>query len=397
MYESFFQLTKRPFDLTPNPGFLFLGKLHQQALSYLSYSLREHTGFMLLTGEVGTGKTTLLRELENTHLAGFSIAKIFNTKVDSAQLLRMICEDYGITTAGLDKPAMLQALYAHFIEQFAQKRPCVLIIDEAQNLTPDLLEELRLLSNIETDTHKLLRIILVGQPELTALLAKPELRQLRQRIQISCHIKPLREKEVEAYVLRRLERAGNRNAVTFGEGTFTAAFQYTRGVPRLINILFDFLLLDAYAMDSRAIDAKAVHEVAKDLSFESQYWNTPSEEDSVSAKPSHQTEAAPANHPPKQMPAASVLQRHHAALQQLSDRVQQLEQLDSARPDDALIRLESQWKEHQSEQQQQVQGLWRYIETLQHEINALRESHARDEEQSSPRRAGFFRRLLWGK
>ncbi|GAB7078417.1 XrtA/PEP-CTERM system-associated ATPase [Megalodesulfovibrio paquesii] len=415
MYESFFQLAARPFDLTPNPGFLFLSKLHQRALNYLSYSLREHTGFMLLTGEVGTGKTTLLREIENKHLAEFSIAKIYNTKVDSLQLLRMICDDYGIAQYEADKPDLLQALYAHFIECFAMRRPCVLIIDEAQNLTPELLEEIRLLSNVETDTHKLLRIILVGQPELNALLARPELRQLRQRIQISCHLQPLQAAELESYVLRRLEMAGNRNAARFEPGLFQAAFQYTRGVPRLINILFDFLFLDAYASDTRSIGPAAVHAVAQDLSFEAQYWNTPPGTAATAPTAPHSSAApdaeaslpAPASPHQEQDSQTPPLQQQALgnALARLTTRLERLEHLQqetaSAQaallPPPAPAMQEEQWNARHQELQQQVRALQHSVDLLQQELHFFRSTLFPDQSPRPSGRPGFWRRLLWGK
>ncbi len=273
MYESFFQLSGKPFDLVPNPASLFLSSAHRKALNYLTYGIRQQSGFILLTGEVGTGKTTLIRRLIKSQLTDVTLSKIFNTKVSSQQLLEMILEDFGVHPAAKDKPSLLRDLNDFLIEQYAQGRQCVLIVDEAQNLTHELLEEVRLLSNLENDQHKLLRIILAGQPELKALLASPELLQLRQRIQVSCHIPPLPQEEVSDYVLHRLEVAGNREAATFGEGTFEAIHRYTKGVPRLINILCDYLFLDAFANETREITAAAVHEVAGDLNFDGQYWN----------------------------------------------------------------------------------------------------------------------------
>ena len=276
VYESFFNLDHKPFELVPNPSFLYMSHAHRKALNYLTYGIRQQSGFILLTGEVGTGKTTLIRRLINSQLTDVILSKVFNTKVEAQQLLEMILEDFGVRPSGKDKPSLLRELNDFLISQYSKGRQCVLIIDEAQNLTHELLEEVRLLSNLENDHQKLLRIILVGQPELKELLASPSLLQLRQRIQVSCHIHPLPATEIEGYISHRLESAGNREAVNFTPEAYEAIAGYTRGIPRLINILCDYLLLDAFARESRDVTLQAVHEVAEDLNFDNQYWNPPS-------------------------------------------------------------------------------------------------------------------------
>lgn len=275
MYESFFHLTGKPFDLVPNPANLYLSSSHRKALNYLTYGIRQQSGFILLTGEVGTGKTTILRQLIKSQLTDVALSKVFNTKVSSMQLLEMVLDDFGVPATAKDKPTLLRELNDFLINQYARGRQCILIIDEAQNFTPELLEEVRLLSNLENDEHKLLRIILSGQPELKTLLTSPELLQLRQRIQVSCHIPPLPLIEISDYIGFRLQAAGNREAANFCEGAFEAIYHYTNGVPRLINILCDYLFLDAYANQTREISPETVHEVAADLNFEDQYWNGP--------------------------------------------------------------------------------------------------------------------------
>ncbi|GFK93893.1 hypothetical protein NNJEOMEG_01731 [Fundidesulfovibrio magnetotacticus] len=275
VYGAFFGFDRKPFELVPNPSMLFMSAGHKKAFNYLSYGIRQQSGFILLTGEVGAGKTTLVRGLIKSQLSDVVLAKVFNTKVHARQLLEMILEDFGVHPAGKDKPSLLRDLNDFLIEQYSRGRQCVLIVDEAQNLNRELLEEVRLLSNLESDSQKLLRIILVGQPELKQLLASPELLQLRQRIQVSCHIHPLQPTEVGHYIGHRLEAAGNKNAADFKPGSLEAIGTYTRGVPRLINILCDYLFLDAFANETREITAEAVHEVAKDLDFDNQYWNHP--------------------------------------------------------------------------------------------------------------------------
>lgn len=273
MYESFFNLKSKPFDLLPNPEFLFPSKSHKRALTYLDYGIRERTGFILLTGEIGSGKTTIIRDLINKRHERVILSKIFNTRVDFDQLIAMVNDDFNIPIEGKDKIALLRDLNDFLIDQYARGNKPTLIIDEAQNLTPQLLEEIRMLSNLETDDAKLLQIILVGQPELRKTLAMPSLLQLRQRISISCHVHPLSRPEVEEYILHRLEVAGNRKAVRFSGEAVDIIFTYSRGIPRLINIICDFLMLSAFAEETTDIDKELVQDIIGDLDFENLYWN----------------------------------------------------------------------------------------------------------------------------
>jgi len=278
MYTSYFGLSCNPFQLTPDPEFLFLGRDHKKALTYLNYGIVSNTGFILVTGEVGTGKTTLIRKILKGLKRDIKIARVNNTLVNSEQLISMINDDFGIETKGKDKTHMLRDLADFIIDQYAQGNRTSLIIDEAQNLSADLLEEIRLLSNLETDKSKLLQIILLGQPELKSTLAVPELRQLRQRISISCHINPLDRSETQEYIVHRLEIAGNRDAVIFKEDAMDALYASTRGIPRLINIFCDFLLLSAFSLGTKEISVDLVKDVATDLDSESRYWSdTPRE------------------------------------------------------------------------------------------------------------------------
>ena len=274
MYTTFFGLHEKPFDLLPNPDFLYPSRAHKRALTYLTHGIKERAGFILLTGEVGSGKTTLIRNMIRSQLRDSVLAKVFNTRVDSLQLLMQINSDFGLDTEGRDKAALLRELNDFLIEQYAQRRQAVLIIDEAQNLSAEILEEVRMLSNLETDRDKLLQIILVGQPELRDILARPGLLQLRQRIQINCHLQPLSVNEVREYILFRLEKAGNRETLTFSEDAVEAIAAYSRGIPRLINILCDYIMIDAFSAQTRAIGGGVVHELAADLSFEAQYWDS---------------------------------------------------------------------------------------------------------------------------
>lgn len=282
MYESFFNLTQKPFDLLPDPDFLFMSSSHKKVLSYLDYGIRERVGFILLTGEVGSGKTTIIRNLIKKNLTDVVLSKVFNTRVDSEQLIAMINDDFGLPVINKDKITLLRDLNTFLIDQFVKGSKPVLIIDEAQNLNHDLLEEIRMLSNLETDNAKLLQIILVGQPELRKTLASASLVQLRQRISINCHIQPLSRFEIELYILHRLEKAGDRKAVSFSNDTIDMIFTYSRGIPRLINILCDFIMLAAFAEETRTIDAALVQDIIGDLDFECHYWGSESSDGYVS-------------------------------------------------------------------------------------------------------------------
>ncbi len=272
MYLEFFELRDKPFELLPNPEFLFPSSSHRKALAYLNYGLQEHSGFILLTGEVGAGKTTLIRSLLDREPARTTIATLFNTQVDTNQLLRMILDDFGLQSPDVDKAELLRLFNDFLIEEYAAGRRCVLIIDEGQNLGPEQLEEIRLLSNLETSRAKLLQIILAGQPELRDRLSSPDLVQLRQRILVHCHLPPLSEAETADYILHRLECAGNREAALWLPGTLAGVHAAARGIPRLINILCDYLLLDAFSADRREIAPEHLAELLRQLDFEAQFW-----------------------------------------------------------------------------------------------------------------------------
>lgn len=285
MYEAHFNLKTKPFELVPNPEFFFLSRGHKKALTYLDYGIREGAGFILLTGEVGAGKTTIIRDLIKKLDSGVVLARIFNTKVTSSQLIAMINEEFRISSLSRGRVEMIRDLNDFLIEQYTMHRRPVLIIDEAQNLSAELLEEVRMLSNLETDDTKLLQIILVGQPELRRTLSGDDMLQLRQRISINCHLSPMSREETEHYILHRLEVAGNRDAATFTSEAFDLIYTFSRGVPRLVNIICDFLMLSAFAEETRTIDGAMVKDIAGDLDFERQYWGTSAEKASQVSAP----------------------------------------------------------------------------------------------------------------
>lgn len=266
MYEEFYGFRELPFNVTPDPRFLYRSESHRDALAYITYGVFQRKGFIAVTGEVGVGKTTVVGAFIDLFEPSLEVAFVFSTKFPFDQLLYLICKDFGLAADGLNKAQMLLALNDFLIKQNEANRNSVLIIDEAQNLTPDVLEELRMLSNLETRDRKLLQIMLVGQPELEALLNMNELRQLRQRIPGICRISMLNREDVENYIRYRLEVAGGRNGgVHFTSDSFDEVFHYSGGIPRLINVLCDRVLLIGYVGNTRVIDGRMVREGIRDL------------------------------------------------------------------------------------------------------------------------------------
>jgi general secretion pathway protein A len=270
MYEHFFGLNKKPFELAPNPDFLFSGAAYKRALTYLNYAVKEKTGFVMLTGEVGSGKTTLIREFISKLDRQVPVAKVFNTKVSFEQLIAMINDDFGLDSTGRDKVTLLKDLYHLLIEEHGKGRSPILVIDEAQNLTPTVLEEVRMLSNLETRDAKLIQIVLVGQPELAAVLSLDELRQLRQRVSVVCRLAPLTRGECEEYIYHRLAVAGNRQAVQFSSEVLDSIYAYSNGIPRLVNTLCNFILLTAFTEETRTISREMAADIIAELQAE---WN----------------------------------------------------------------------------------------------------------------------------
>lgn len=254
MYQKFFDLQQPPFAITPDPHFLFLGRNHQEALAHLLYSIRGSSGFILLTGEVGAGKTMISRCLIQQMPSDVDIALIFNPRLSALELVASICDDLKIPypeTAGIK--TLFGVLNRHLLNNYANNRITVLILDEAQNLSVDLLEQIRLISNLETDKKKLLQIILIGQPELADTLAKPELRQFSQRITARYHIAPLSTSEARDFVRHRLAVAGCKQPI-FGPGVLWLIHYAAKGIPRLINQICDRALLGAYTLEVRRVN-----------------------------------------------------------------------------------------------------------------------------------------------
>ncbi|MBP7055969.1 MAG: XrtA-associated ATPase [Candidatus Omnitrophica bacterium] len=265
MYKEFFGLKEKPFNVTSDPSFLYLSRVHKEAFSHLLYGIRERKGFLEITGEVGAGKTTLCRALLNQLDANTKSAFIFNSTLPEMQLFEAILEDYGVIIGRRNKVAMLKQLNNFLIEELSKNNNVILIIDEAQNLKLSILEEIRMLSNLETDKQKLFQIILVGQPELKSKLESPSLKQLRQRIAVRFHITPLEKDEVAGYIDHRLTVAGSSGQVRFDPDAVDFIYKYTGGIPRIINMVCDKALLAAYVMETRDVKLPMVERSVQEL------------------------------------------------------------------------------------------------------------------------------------
>jgi general secretion pathway protein A len=260
MYASFYGLKEKPFNTTPDPRFLFLTPGHREALAQLTYGVQESKGFLVLTGDVGTGKTTLLQTLLQRLDANTAAAFVFNSTLPFDGILEYMLEDFGVTKAGDTRAQRLFALNHFLIERRRAGQNTVLIVDEAQNLDPPTLEQIRLLSNFETPREKLLQIMLIGQPELKAKLQLPELRQLKQRIALRCTIPALKPDEVREYIRFRLRVAGAHDLGLFSDRAVLRIAEYAGGIPRVVNTVCDHCLLMGYADQQRRVEPELVQQ-----------------------------------------------------------------------------------------------------------------------------------------
>ncbi len=265
MYNTFFGFKEKPFKLVPNPAYFYLSKSHEEALAHLNYAISQGDGFVEITGEVGTGKTTLCRAfLENLNRT-VEAAYIFNPKLGPKQLLKTINEEFGIKTEGENTKDLIDALNLFLIQKKAAGKKVILLIDEAQNLNRNVLEQLRLLSNLETNRDKLLQIILVGQPELSEILNSHSLRQLGQRITLSYRLSPLTFNECKEYIQYRINIAARKTAIKFDRSAYRQIYKYSKGIPRLINIVCDRSLLTAFVLNQFNITASIAKASIKEL------------------------------------------------------------------------------------------------------------------------------------
>jgi general secretion pathway protein A len=262
---EYYGLKEPPFNITPNPRFLYFSAKHREALNHLLYGIRERKGFVQLTGEVGAGKTTLCRALLEQLGPSFSTALILNPVLDANQLVKAIAMELNLQVKGLDRLETVAEINRFLLQQLEHGKDTVLIIDEAQNLTPALLEQVRLLSNLETDERKLLQIVLMGQPELRDRLNEHGLRQLRQRITVRYHLNPLRRNEIGPYVHHRLHVSGANGAPYFTTPALWRIYSYSKGIPRVINAICDKCLLAGYVAQRDKIDFGMVGVARREL------------------------------------------------------------------------------------------------------------------------------------
>jgi len=292
MYNSYFGFRESPFSVTPDPRFFYANTVYREAFVTLRYGIDAKKGFIVITGEVGTGKTTLLRKLLQTLEDTVHSVFVFNTYLSFPELLELTLHDLGLSANGQSKPAMIQQLNNYLIEQLKLEHTVVILIDEAQNLTDEVLENLRLLSNLETDQEKLIQIVLMGQPELRAKLAQPHLRQLKQRVAFQCRLHPLKETEVGPYIDSRLQAIGYQGPALFHPEAIERIAFYSEGIPRLMNIICDNALLSAYAVSQRSVSAEMIEEVAHDLDLRTKPCATEAALVPIALAPEGEEEAA---------------------------------------------------------------------------------------------------------
>ena len=269
MYEAFYGLRSRPFQLNPDPHFYFGSKQHRRAKAYLDYGVSRNDGFIVITGEIGAGKTTILRGLLDSLAHSDIVAgQLVTTQLDAEDTLRMVGAAFGFRVQGVPKAELLSALEAFLITQTSQGKRCLLVVDEAQNLTPRAVEELRMLSNFQLGNQSLLQSFLVGQPEFREILQRPEMEQFRQRVAATCHIGPLDQAETEAYIVHRLKCAGSSGEPDFEPAAYAAIHEASQGIPRRINSICDRVLLLGYMENRKHLTLADVREVVREFAAE---------------------------------------------------------------------------------------------------------------------------------
>jgi general secretion pathway protein A len=275
MYESFYGLKEKPFNLLPDPDYLYMSSGHENIFTHLEYAIAENKGFVVITGEVGSGKTTLINYLISKSLSGVEVGLINNTYIAPNQVIKSICREFEIGTEGLDRDEMLDRFQDFLIEKYAMSKRVILIFDEAQNLSIKTLEEIRMLSNLEAEKHHLIQIILSGQPELRGKLRDVRLKQFVQRITVYCHLSGLSQSEVEQYIKFRLAVGGAKDSEIFVDGAIGLIASYSKGIPRIINLICDAALVYGYADNKLKITKTIVEEVIRERTNGEIFANEP--------------------------------------------------------------------------------------------------------------------------
>ena len=271
MYETFYGLSSKPFQLNPDPSFYYASKQHRRAKAYLDYGVLRNEGFIVITGEIGAGKTTILRTLlDSLNRASVVVGNLVTTQLDAEDILRMVGAAFGFNVANVPKSSLLITLEAFLISQASQGKRCLLVVDEAQNLTPRAVEELRMLSNFQLGNQSLLQSFLVGQPEFRQILQSPEMEQFRQRVAATCHIGPLDLEETQLYIEHRLKCAGYSGKPSFDPEVFKVVYRASHGIPRRINSLCDRLFLLGFLGNKMHLTAEDVNEVVREFDAESE-------------------------------------------------------------------------------------------------------------------------------
>jgi general secretion pathway protein A len=326
MYEAFYGLTDRPFQTTPDSSYYFASRQHQRAMAYLEYGLHQSEGFIVITGEVGAGKTTLIRNLfSKLNSEKIIAASLMSTQLDADNVLRMVASAFGLPTGQVSKADLLIALDAFLGYAYRSGKRCLIVVDEAQNLSLEAVEELRMLSNFELNTHALLQSFLVGQPEFRQTLQSPRMLQLRQRVIAACHIGPLDTNETRSYVEHRLSHAGWKNdSPQFSDDAFPAIHAASGGIPRRINVICDRLLLSGFLANNRIFGEAEVTEIAQEIENET---FAPKAVVAASEPPAAPTETnAPAVHVPLQTAVGTVTwEAFSLRLHQVEERMGRIE------------------------------------------------------------------------
>lgn len=268
MYENYYGLTSKPFQLTPDPNFFFGSKWHKRALSYLQYGLSQAEGFIIITGDIGTGKTTIANSLLDNMQQDIVAAQIVTPKLSPDELVKMVASKFNVPAKASSKSDILNDLEAFLMDLHKQGKRALLLVDEAQNLPLETIEELRMLSNFQASGKPLLQSFLLGQEELQPILRAPNMEQFRQRIVASCHLVPLTDEECQAYIEYRMQHAGWDGQTLFSAGAYDRIFQFTHGIPRKINTLMDRILLFGFLEELKTLDESAVESVIKEVSEE---------------------------------------------------------------------------------------------------------------------------------